>query len=333
MSVEANSNTLESRVATLDPTDPAALAALEQELMGGGEGNDEAAAVGADGVETVVVKDEPKQDENQQGAASGAQEKPKGVQAKDGDHIIPYSVLEREREARSRAEQMTQALTAEVERLKAGGKAEDAAAQPAASVLTEEDLAQLDQDLPGVSKVIRAQIAMIETLSGTVQSLRSNQEVVEQRQMMSVQDEITAAIEGHPDLKAWNNAASNKENPDPLMWNRAAEMDAVLRNDPAWQDKTIAERFAKVAETVKTLYGVPGVTLPTKQQPDLQQMADAKLKGQPAAVPTSLSDIPGGTPPSQSHIETYENASAVAIGQRFASMTPEQIESELSRLG
>lgn len=343
---EANSNDLDARIAGFDPTDPASLAALESELAGGGEATTQPAEPQPAEVVAGEVTDEPaKQDEKKaeqvaepaavakpEGAPSGVQE-PKGVQAKDGEHIIPYSVLERERERASRAEATVTALAQQLEQLQAG----KAPTEAAGAALSKEDLDQLDQDLPGVAKVIRAQMAAIDQLTGTVQTLQREQEIDAQTRQRSAQDETEAAIAANPDLTAWRAAANRAENPDPLMFNRAADLDAVLREDPAWKDKPIADRFAKVSETIKALYGQPAAPQPSPTpQPtpaDLKQAAEAKMKETQAAVPTTLSDIPGGNPPAQSHIESLENASAVALGNRFLTMTPDQLESELARFG
>jgi hypothetical protein len=175
---------------------------------------------------------------------------------------------------------------------------------------------------------------MIEQLTGAIGAMRSQQQAMEQVQQMSVEDEIEAAIAGNPDLKAWRDAAQRQDNPDPLMWNRAADANDMLFNDPDWRDKPFAERFAKAVDVVKTLYGAPATAAQQQPQPqDLRKAADAALAAQPAPVPTSLSDIPGGTPPSQSHRETVEAMSAVALGNRFLNMTPDQIEAELARIG
>lgn len=364
----ASSISLEDQIAGFDPTDPDALAALEKAAMGG-----EAPAVGEDDTSLVdggepaadaKTEKEPepaKTDEKtntdpvpgaeaskdsqigEEGATSGAG-KPKGVQAKDGDHVIPYSVLERERDRASRAEATAKALAEQLEKLQ-NGKPATTGTESAAVQLTEEDLAQLDTDLPGAAKVIRAQMKAIEQLTGTVQSLQQENEIAQNNRKSAVQDEVEAAIQTNSDILAWRDAASRKDNPDPLMWNRAADLDAVLRSDPVWQDRPVAERFAKVAESIKAIYGAPAApaaaaekpatptTVSQQPQADLKQVADAKLKEVPAAMPGTLSDIPGGAPPAQNDIETLENASSVALGQKFLQMNQEQMDAYFSRLG
>jgi hypothetical protein len=350
---EANSMTLEDQIAAFDPTNPESLAALEKSVLGvavetsvdpdpmNGSGlksaSDEVQAA-ADKQEGAAKQDEKKTEEPAPASATqvagdpSVTPEPKGVQAKDGQHIIPYSVLERERDRAARAEQTAQALADQLKQLQAGNKG----ASPAdanAGGLTDEDLQTLDRDQPEVAKLIRSQMAAVEQLTGVVRSLQQEQEVAYQTKAASVQDEIEAAVTANADLKSWRDAAFSKEAPNPLMWNRAADLDAVLREDPAWQDKPVAERFAKVAETMRTIYSVPSVTpSKTTTPPDVKQVADAQLKAAPAVVPTTLSDIPGGAPPAQSDAETLENASAISLGNKFLTMTPEQIESYLSRM-
>lgn len=267
-------------------------------------------------------------------AADAETAAPKGVQAKDGTQIIPFSVLERERDRRHQAEATAQALADEVERLKAGGKPTD---EGAAIKLTDEDLVQLDNDLPGVAKAFRAQLALIEQLGGTVQTLQREHAVQQSVQQLSTQDAIDAAIAATPDLAAWRAAAENKENPDPLMWDRAVKLDAQLRDDPAWQDRSFSERFAKVTETIKGLYGTPSAApaaLPTATPDAVKAKADAALASAASAgaVPKSSSDIPGGSAPPVDELAAMSDKSGAQLTAEFMAMTPEQIEARLSRL-
>jgi len=354
---EANSTDLETQMASFDPTNPEALAALEKAAMGGEDVAAEATPSADDTPEPEAApakKDEPAPQDDKTVAAPPADKpaepgegtpsgtgKPKGVQARDGDHIIPYSVLERERDRASRAEATAKALAEQLQSLQSG-KTVEAQAPANAGNLTEEDLAQLDTDLPGVAKVIRAQMAAIEAMQGTIHTLQQENEIEQQNRQAAALDQTEAAIMANADLKAWRDAATRKDNPDPLMWNRAAGLDEVLRDDPDWKDQPLATRFAKVVESMRSLYGVPAAATPTPPAPvppapqpatDLKQVADAKLKAEPAPVPTTLSDIPGGAAPAQSDIETIENTSAVALGQKFLSMSPDQMDAYLARIG
>lgn len=262
-------------------------------------------------------------------------EQPAGVQTKDGAHVIPYSVLERERDRAARAEQTAQALSDQLKQLQEGKPATETGDAGAVS-LTEDDLKQLDQDLPGVSKLIRAQMKMIENLTGTVTSLKQEQEVQHQVKAQSEQDVVAAAVSANPDLLAWQSAKFRPENPDPLMWDRAADMDAMLRQDTYWKDRPIAERFAKVAELVKAT-APSTATTPTspKETPEqIQARADAAIKaaGASAGIPRSSSDIPGGTAPATDEAAAMAGKTGMQLLTEFGAMTPEQIEAKLARL-
>jgi hypothetical protein len=329
------SNTLESQIASFDPSSPEALAALEKAVtlnVGEIQENGEAEKQDDNKAEANPSED-PAATES---AASSTQtDKPKGVQAKDGEHIIPYSVLERERERALRAEATAQALAEQLERLQKGEMPAQAKSEDQAELLTPEDLEMLDQDLPGVAKAIRAQMAMIENLKENLKNIQREQEVQQETRKQSIQDEIEAAIQADPNLSAWREAAARQENPDPKNWNRAVEIDRILREDPDWQDKTIAERFSHVTKVMNATYGVPIVSSTPQQKtqkPTAKQVADAAIQSAREPIPETLSEIPGGVPPAQSDLDTLQNASVVALGNKFMSMTPEQIESYLSRM-
>lgn len=342
MSGEANSMTLEQQLANFDPSNAEQLAALESGLLGQqgitGEpvpSDDNPAQAGENGAKPDEKKAESPADPTN-GATSGTDVTTKGVQARDGQHIIPYSVLERERERAAQAEALLKEQARLIEQLRSG-KTDHEADSAVAATMSEEDLVQLDQDLPGVAKVIRAQAAAIERLSGDLTKIQEQQTAQADVAAKSVEDEIEVAISARPELSAWRDAAFRQDNPDPRMWNRAADIDLALRNDPEFQDLSIADRFDRVVRTMETLYGVPTtVTTPTNTKPaaDLKQVADAKIRDvSDKSVPMSLSDIPGGAPPAQTDLETLENTSALALGNRFMSMSIEQQEAFMARYG
>lgn len=348
---EAN-HTIEDKIADFDPTDPEALAQLDQELFGDGDGEAdgktadddtgkpdqtaedlEANAAGTEG------KDKANPDEKADTAAGASPDAqhPAGVLLKDGKHVAPYRVLEEARERAARAESTVQALARQLEELKAGADPDKAAGGDNAPSITEDDLAELEDLSPEIAKVIKAQMARIEALTGEVVGLKQEQEIVHKTRQAEIQDELTAAIEANPDLKAWRDAAFREESPDPSRWQKVTQVDDMLMVDPEWQDKPLSERFAKAVEMVKTLYG----ETPTRNEPaaddkaneDLKKAADEKLKGKEPPVPTSLSEIPGGAAPAQSDIENLENVSTMALGNKMLSMTPDQIEAYLARFG
>ena len=342
-------NDLNATIDKFDPTDPEQLSALEKTLLGGvgivppdtdapvegeasAKSDDQPTGVDPSNKDEKPAEAAPAGAEPAEGVASDT-EPQKVVLARDGKHVIPYHVLERERDRALRAEQTAQALADEIKRLQDGHS--EVAAQPDA-VLSAEELADLEIDQPAVAKAIRGQMAMIEELKGRLTALARERDVDVARQQAATQDDVSAAIAGNAQLSAWQQAAGRDENPDPRLWNRAADVDAQLRADPEWAERSLEDRFAKVVEIVRVMSGMPPTEAQVSTQtaqPDLKQVADAKLKAATSAqVPMSLSDIPGGVPPAQSDMELLENASPVALGQKFMAMTPDQIESYLARL-
>ena len=342
---EAGSTTLESAVDHFDPSNPEALAALEKLAMGGVavetpaiDLQDQPAAEGAAG--EVPAKQDEKTIEQPaaaagEGATSGVTDQPKGVQAKDGQHIIPYSVLERERDRASRAEQTAQALSEQLQKLQSG-TATAATADANAVQFTDDDLAQLDTDLPGVAKGIRAQRQMIEKLTAAVQTLQHGQESQQTNAEQQRRDEEEAAIAANENLTALRGAMGADPKAQ-ARWNRVVDTYQSLRQDPELFALDTASLINKAEQSVAAIYGPVAKAAPAakpheSQAADLKQAADAVLKAQPGTIPTSLSDFPGGTPPAQNDMETLSNASPIQLGQKFMSMTPDQIESYLARV-
>lgn len=347
----AGSTNLETAVDNFDPSNPEALAALEKLAMGGVvvetpaiDPQDKGAQAGNEGGEGAAKQGEKTTEQLAaagEGATSGVTEQPKGVQAKDGQHIIPYSVLERERDRASRAEQTAQALADQLQKLQSG-TATAATADATAVQLTDDDLAQLDTDLPGVAKVIRAQMQMIEKLTGTVQTLQHGQESQQTSAEQQRRDEEEAAIAANENLTALRSTMGEDPKAQ-ARWNRVVDTYQSLREDPELFALDTASLINKAEQSVAAIYGpvVKSETTPAtpaakpteeSQAAALKQAADAALKAQPGTVPTSLSDFPGGTPPAQNDIETLSNASPVQLGQKFMSMSPDQIESYLARV-
>ncbi len=298
------------------------------------KGETEASATpGADG-KAAEAKAEP---------ASPA-EPAKEVLAQDGKHTIPYSVLERERNRAVQAEATAAALAEEVKQLQAGKKPD---ADSAAAALSEEDLAQLDQDLPGVAKVIRAQMSMIEQLTGTVKGIKAGQDVQERSAEQERIDAEEAAIAANPELVALRTAMDAKDPKAIARWNTVVDAYSALQNDPDLVGLPTADLINRAAQGVKTLYG--GNLLPagtaTPQAPAaspaaptdaaLNAKADAALAAAEkagTAVPHSLGDIPGGNPPATDEAAAMLGKSGAQLTAEFMTMTPDQIEAKLNRL-
>ena len=318
-------STLEQRIAEFNPDDPEALAALEADLAE--EGDD------LQGAEAHDEQEQAKPDEKAEqakGEPSATQQEKPVVKTRDNKHEIPYEVLERERRARSEAEAQLRTLQEQLDKLNQGGELNAQDKRDLAQI-DDEAMTAIEQDLPEFAAVIKAQMSQIQRLSDEINGLRQESQVSKQTKEQEVRDQIVAAIDAHPDLSAWREAAVRDENPDPNRWERAVAFDRLLEKDPEWRDRSFADRFTKAAEMVKSFYGET-TTRQEKTAEQLKREADAKL-GSAGNIPNSLSDIPGGAPPAQSDTENMDQMSVYALGQKFESMTTEQMESYLARFG
>ena len=267
-------------------------------------------------------------------AKPAAEVKPDGVLAKDGKNVIPYSQLESARDRAKAAEELVREQAAELERLKAEKDAGKVAAAGEVSLLTEEELKALEGDSPTLAKVLRAQQQTIQQLSGAVQTLNERQQTQFEQEVVEVKDEIQKAIDAVPMLAEWQTAE------DQSMWKKAASFDRVLRELPEYKDTTFEDRFKKVVELTQSALGLESEAPPVKEdtpvrtaltQEEIKAAAKAKLQAKPA-LPKSLSDIPGGSPPVADERERVEGMSPTELGNKFLGYTKDQLDAYLSNL-
>lgn len=317
-----------------EPLETGTSAELETEKE---KANNEAAKSESTETQAQATKQDDKA--KAEGEASTTQQ-PEGIATKDNKHVIPYSVLEREREARMQAEEALKTYQQQIETLQAGTQT---ATEDDIPPITDEQLNALDDISPEVAAVIRSQMAMIAELQEAMNAKDAKMAAIEQEQNLSkrareqeIDDQVNAAVSANTDLKAWQDAAMRQENPDTERWNTAAAFDASLRANPVWRDRPLDQRLAKVVELTKATYGEAQTkqSSETKSAAELQRIAEEKLKAKATeTVPTSLSDIPGDSNIAQSDADLLENASVTDLAAKFANMTPEQQEAYIARLG
>lgn len=267
----------------------------------------------------AVVEDEPKADEL-------PEEKAEGVAAKDGKHIIPFEVLERERSRAAELERIAQDQAAQIEALmqQANGKPNTGETE-GVTVLTDEQLADISSDLPEIAAIFKAQQAQLKQLSESVQTLSAEREARDAEMARTSVNEVQNAIDSNPTL-------SYLQGQDEKTWERAVQIDMALRSDSEWQSKPIAERFAKVAELYEVAFGrVLPDNKPSQEQ--LTKQAEERLKAAKPKPPVSLGQIPGGSIPATDEVTAAMlNKSASELTADFMRMTPAQIEAALARL-
>lgn len=252
------------------------------------------------------------------------------IATRDGKHTIPYEVLagtrakadaaeataKAEAERAAAAEAKLAELQAQLDAAKAGSTP---ALQTAEGTLSPEELAEMEQDFPMMAKAYKAmqsQLAQQQQITAqSQQEIRARQQSEEAR---SVQD----LIDANPKL-AFLQAQ------DPAGWEKAVAIDYGLTS--VMPDK--AARFKAVVAAYEAQHGAINAPAATQAKPDAKQSIDAVLAKASAAVPNSLSDIPGGAPVAGGEIGNVENMSASEIAANLMTMTPKARDAYLNSLG
>ena len=280
-------------------------------------------------------KEAPKEEAKPEAKAEG-EPKPEGVLAKDGKNVIPYAVLESARDRAAKAEQLAAEQAKELETLKAQKPA--AREEPKSELLTDEELAALQADSPTLAKVLAAQQAEIQKLTGTVTELKGRETHRATTEQAEVKSEIQTAIDAVPELAAW------QADKDQSAFNIAVAHDMTLRRLPKYRDVSFEDRFKVAVRLTKLTLAEQeqepekepekaGLDVKAPKPEEVRAAAEAKLKALGAkGLPTSLSDIPGGAPPAVDERDRVEQMSIIELGQKFMGMSPEQREAYLAGL-
>ena len=280
------------------------------------------------------VKDDTAQAETGESSAASTPEsqepKPAGIQTRDGKHIIPFDVLQAERDRASRAEAQLAELTAKL-----------ATAQQAATTGVEDPSASVEDIIPADElETLKAEMpvlgATFEKLINEIKSLRTTAQQTSNKVVADEQVEtarrVQAAIDANPKLVYVQSAA-------PETFDAICKVDDWVRSQPWAQSLSLEDRFAKsiaMYESAQGAIAVPGSAAgksgaPT---PDASAKAQAAIdKALAAAGPNTLTDLPGGNPPPANDIEQATNMSAAALTQHFMTMDQAGVEKFLAKFG
>lgn len=243
---------------------------------------------------------------------------PDGIESRDGKHIIPFWRLA-EAEERARAKDIhNKQLEAKLAEYEAAAKTPDVADL---TEITEEDLQQFEGVFPAIGKAVKASHAEVRELRSTVKALLSEREAEQQARMAAINAEVDAARDANPKL-SW--LYQN----DKAGYDRAVDLDIMLRTSKEWQGKPLSERFDKVISGYEALNGE--IPAPNKTQ-KTKQVEIPKPTPRPN-VPVSMSTIPGGAAPPVDEASAMSLKTGDELVAMFMSMTPEQIERALRRL-
>ena len=253
---------------------------------------------------------------NEQAAANQVEEQAsapeKVVMAKNGQHTIPYEVLEQARnETKQLREQLAQAQQAQAERDKLQVLLEKNGIDPSVDPddISQEELEQLAQDYPDLGKSIAA----------IARKLQKLEPQAAPQQVQPVANPVQAALQAVPDLAAWRDGDQDR-------FDMALTIDDKLQADPAWSNKPLAERFAEVARRTKLAFGDEVEAPPAK--------APGKAAEKPADhIPSSPSELGQTHHAPATGIERYGAMSQADLIGEMGNMTEAQIEALLAQSG
>ncbi|MFM5247101.1 hypothetical protein [Aeromonas caviae] len=253
---------------------------------------------------------------NEQGSTEqggeGAAEPEKVILAKSGQHTIPYEVLEQARnEAKQLREQLAQSQQAQAERDKLQALMEKHGINPDVDPddISQEELAQLAQDYPDLGKSIAAIASKLQRL----------EQQAAPRQVQPTLNPVQAALQAVPDLVSWREKDQDR-------FDFAIIVDEKLQADPAWQGKSLDERFAEAARRTKLAFG------------DEVQAPPAKVPGKGAEkpadfIPSSPSALGQTHHAAPTGVERYGAMSQAELIGEMGAMTDAQMEALLEQAG
>lgn len=259
----------------------------------------------------------------------------KGVLTRDGKHVIPYEVLEAERSGKQRAEQEAALLRgqiAEEKRLvelltsqihQAGMKP---APLPENEKISDEKIARIRDMYPEIGDAVASLIRKNDYLQSRVQQPAQQAEGHGGEDLSPVLDAMNAV----PVLKTWQDS-------DPDRFSVAVSIDGKLRNDSAWKDKPLTERFAEVARRTQLAFGETSEPPSGKaDNTDIRKTAEEKVKAaeREMAVPDSPSEL-GNTASvgAGDNFARLLGASHTEIEAAMRGMTDAEIDAILEKLG
>ena len=244
---------------------------------------------------------------NTEQGGEGVAEPEKVILAKSGQHTIPYEVLEQARnEAKQLREQLAQSQQAQAERDKLAAVLEQNGIELDTSDPDSIDVAaieELAQDYPDLGKPLAAIARKLQKLEQPAQPAINP---------------VQAALQAVPDLVSWREKDQDR-------FDFAIIVDEKLQADPAWQGKSLDERFAEAARRTKLAFGdevIPPAKVPGK---GAEKPADF-IPSSPSALGQTHHAAPTG-------VERFGTMSQTELIGEMGAMTDAQMEALLEQAG
>ncbi|WP_270665387.1 MULTISPECIES: hypothetical protein [unclassified Aeromonas] len=244
---------------------------------------------------------------NTEQGGEGVAEPEKVILAKSGKHTIPYEVLEQARnEAKQLREQLAKSQQAQAERDKLAAVLEQNGIELDTSDPDSIDVAaieELAQDYPDLGKPLAAIARKLQKLEQPAQPAINP---------------VQAALQAVPDLVSWREKDQDR-------FDFAIIVDEKLQADPAWQGKSLDERFAEAARRTKLAFGdevIPPAKVPGK---GAEKPADF-IPSSPSALGQTHHAAPTG-------VERFGTMSQTELIGEMGAMTDAQMEALLEQAG
>lgn len=260
------------------------------------------------------------------------------IMAKDGKHTIPYTKLEEARRGEqhwkaqaTQAQQQLEAALAQAQQRQDAGvaptAADNAAAVAAAAIESGEVNPEIFGDFSeaaiakGVATLVDARVS-----AALGQFKKELQPITAKHQESEVDAHYNTIYEKHPDA---DSIYESKELADWInrqpSFTRKAYL-AVLDEKTGGTAQEVIELFDAFKEATGATQAAG-----TADKVDPKAAAKAAVANAQAAVPASLSDIPGGRPGAASRYEQLDRLDPMALAEALADMPQAQRELYLSR--
>jgi hypothetical protein len=261
--------------------------------------------------------------------------KPQGVLAKDNEHILPFKVVEDLRQSKSELEQRVRDQEAQLAELRAAkpGDVVDADVLKDHEFLSEEQLAELEEDMPALAKTLRTtQSALTSLLTQQANDRKQREQEEQQRQNTvreAVRTNVQAAIDATPVLL-------HLQTTDPLAFERAKEIDIERSKNPStaalWNAMPLEERFKQLVVDYEARFGKVAVpSLPAPTPASATPAAETKPTPKPSG-PLSLSDLPGGASPATDAREEMGGKNGAEIIADMSKWSPAQLDAYFANI-
>lgn len=296
---------------------------VNAEPSSGSEGAEQSAATEGNDVNT--------------GSSTAEGAAPKGVASKNGDHVLPYEVLEQER--REKAELKRQLEERDRQQLESQNMAQQVEAMNQKVALLTEQLTKngiKPAQLPEEMQLTEADLEGLEDydtlgevnikMARKVMALESQLEKLHKQQAAAkpepVSDDTAALNDINAAIDATDGMRAVMSNPE--LSKQAVQIDEELKAKPEFANKPLTERFAAVMKRMAPVI--------LKQQGKGAKQDDVDLDD--VKPPHSLNGIPGATADVNAPLsQQLEGLTEEQIQQRLNQMTDAQRNQVLAEIG